>query len=40
MLRSTGELAQCSDSQLRSLLRFVDEIAVRAAGRVALEGQR
>lgn len=38
-LRSTGELAQCSGSQLRSLLRYVDEAAVPAGFRVAVEGQ-
>jgi hypothetical protein len=38
-LRSSGELTQCSDSQLRSLLQHVDEIAVRAGCRVAVEGR-
>src|SRR5215472_16149785 len=39
-LRATGELAQCSDSQLRPLLQYVDEILVHAGCRVAVEGQR
>lgn len=38
-LRSTRELAQCSGSQLRSLLQHADEIAVRSGSRVAVEGQ-
>jgi CRP-like cAMP-binding protein len=38
-LRSTGELARCSDSQLRSLLPHGDDIAVRAGYRFAVEGR-
>lgn len=38
-LRSTAELAHCSSSQLRSLLRYVDEVAVPAGIRVAVEGR-
>lgn len=38
-LRSTGGLARCSDSELRSFLQHVDEIAVQAGCRVAVEGQ-
>ncbi len=38
-LRATGELAQCSDTQLRPLLQYVDEVAVRAGCRVAVEGR-
>lgn len=37
--RSTRELAQCSDSQLRSLLQHAHEIAVRSGSRIAVEGQ-
>lgn len=35
----TAELARCSNSQLRSLLQYVDEVAVPAGCRVAIEGQ-
>jgi CRP-like cAMP-binding protein len=38
-LRATRQLSQCSDSQLRSLLPHVDEIAVRSGSRVAVEGR-
>jgi CRP-like cAMP-binding protein len=38
-LRSTPGLTECSDSRLRSILRHVDEIAVRAGSRLAVEGQ-
>jgi len=38
-LRSTGELIRCSSSQLRSLLQYVDEVAVRAGSTLATEGQ-
>ncbi|HKF17359.1 MAG TPA: cyclic nucleotide-binding domain-containing protein [Candidatus Dormibacteraeota bacterium] len=38
-LRSTAALAHCSSSQLRSLLRYVDEVAVPAGCRLAVEGR-
>ena len=38
-LRATRELARCSDRELRSLLPYVDEIAVPAGTRVAVEQQ-
>jgi len=38
-LRSTGELAQCSESELRSLLQCVDEIVVLTGWRGAVEGR-
>ena len=39
VLRSIGELTQCSDSQLRSLLQYLDEVVVRAGWRGAVEGR-
>lgn len=38
-LRATRELAHCSDRQVRSLLPHVDEIAVPAGSRIAVEQQ-
>jgi CRP-like cAMP-binding protein len=38
-LRSTRELTHCSDSQLRSLLQYVDEIVVLTGWRGAVEGR-
>lgn len=39
ILRSVPELAGCTDSQLRTLLQYVDEVSVRPGFRVATEGQ-
>jgi CRP-like cAMP-binding protein len=38
-LRSTAELARYSDSQLRPLLQYVDEVVVQEGFQVAVEGQ-
>lgn len=38
-LRSTGELARYSDSQLRPLLQYADEVVVQEGCQVAVEGQ-
>lgn len=38
-LRSSGELARLSKSELHSLLSYVDEVVVQAGCRVALEGE-
>lgn len=38
-LRSTAVLAHCSNSQLRSLIRYLDEVTVPAGSRVAVEGR-
>lgn len=38
-LRSTAELARHSDSELRPLLQYVDEVVVQEGCQVAVEGQ-
>ena len=39
VLRSTRELAGCSDAEIRSLLLYVDEVTVPARRRLAAKGQ-